>query len=115
MKGMGTRQSPRTASSSAGSKDLGHQLSIYDLEGQKQRDVMIDGTVPISFERGDGEDKELYLDVDDRQHPARVECLDVETGRLQTLYTSKAPHDLADIDVKQVRATSRMALRSRSR
>ena len=62
-------------------KDLGHQLSIYDLEGKKQSDVEIDGTVRINFERGDGEDNELFLDVDDRLRPARLERLDLLTGR----------------------------------
>jgi len=88
-------------------KDLGHQLSIYDLEGKKQSDVAIDGTVRIDFVRGDGEDKELYLDIDDRRHPARMGTLNVETGRLETLHATKAPHDLADIEMRQVRATSK--------
>jgi prolyl oligopeptidase len=88
-------------------KDLGHQLSIYDLEGKKQSDVDIDGTVRVSFSRGDGEDKELYLDVGDRQRSHRVETLNVETAQLQTLYASRAPHDLADIEVKQVHATGK--------
>jgi prolyl oligopeptidase len=88
-------------------KDLGHQLAIYDLEGRKQSDVAIDGTARISFDRGDGEDNELYLDVDDRLRPARVERLDVLTGRLETLQASKAPHNLADMQLRQVRAKSK--------
>ncbi len=85
-------------------KDLGHQLSIYDLEGKPQADVAIDGTVRIGFERGDGEDGELFLDVDDRRRPARTERLNVLTGQLETLRPSKAPHDLADMATRQVRA-----------
>jgi prolyl oligopeptidase len=88
-------------------KDLGHKLSIYDLEGKKQSDVEIPGTPRISFERGDGEDNELFLDVDDRLRPARMERLDLVTGKLETLQASKAPHDLADMQVRQVRAKSK--------
>lgn len=88
-------------------KDLGHQLSIYDLDGMKQSEVEIDGTVRIRFERGDGEDKELYLDVDDQRRPPRIERLDVLTGRVETVQTSKAPHDLADMQLRQVRAKAK--------
>jgi prolyl oligopeptidase len=88
-------------------KDLGHQLAIYDLEGRKQADVEIAGTPRITFERGDGEDNELYVDVDDRLHPARIERLDVSTGRLETFHASKAPHNLADMQLRQVRAKSK--------
>lgn len=88
-------------------KDLGHQLSIYDLEGKKQSDVEIAGTARISFERGEGEEPELFLDIDDRLHPARVARLDVTTGRVETLYASKAPHNLDDIQIRQVKAKSR--------
>jgi prolyl oligopeptidase len=88
-------------------KDLGHQLSIYDLDGKKQSDVAIDGTVRISFDRGDGEDAELYLDVDDRRQPAQLKRLNVLTGQLDTLQPSKAPHALADVELRQVRAKSK--------
>jgi prolyl oligopeptidase len=88
-------------------KDLGHQLAIYDLEGKKQSDVAIDGTLRINFERGDGEDNELFLDVDDRLRPARMERLDLATGRLETIQASKAPHNLADMQQRQVRAKSK--------
>jgi prolyl oligopeptidase len=88
-------------------KDLGHQLAIYDLDGKKQHDVAIDGTVRVSFERGDGEDPELFLDIDDRRRPARIERLNVLTGKLETLQPSKAPHDLSDIAMRQVRARSK--------
>lgn len=88
-------------------KDLGHQLAIYDLEGKKQSDVAIDGPVRINFERGDGEDNELFLDVDDRLRPARLERLDLLTGRLETIQASKAPHNLADMQQRQVRAKSK--------
>jgi prolyl oligopeptidase len=88
-------------------KDLGHQLSIYDLEGKKQSDVEVPGTTRISFERGDGEDPELFLDIDDRLRPARMDRLDLVTGKLETLQASKAPHNLADMQVRQVRAKSK--------
>jgi prolyl oligopeptidase len=88
-------------------KDLGHQLSIYDLEGKKEADVEIAGTPRVSFERGDGEDNELFLDVDDRLRPARLERLDLLTGRLEAVQASKAPHNLADMQLRQVRARSK--------
>src|SRR5262249_49945220 len=85
-------------------KDLGHQLSIFDLEGKKQADVAIDGTVRIGFERGEGEDNELYLDVDDRRRQARLMRLDVQTGHVESIRESKASHNLADMDRRQGRA-----------
>lgn len=88
-------------------KYLGHQLSIYDLEGKKQSDVAIEGTARITFDRGEGEDSELYLDVDDRLRPARIERLDVLTGRVETLRASQAPHNLADVQLREVRARSK--------
>jgi prolyl oligopeptidase len=83
-------------------KDLGHQLSIYDLEGKKQSDVEVPGATRVSFERGDGEDPELFLDIDDRLRPARLDRLDLVTGKLETLQASKAPHNLADMQLRQV-------------
>ncbi|MGH6816492.1 MAG: prolyl oligopeptidase family serine peptidase [Hyphomicrobiaceae bacterium] len=89
-------------------RDLGHKLGIYDLDGQHRVDVAMDGgPMRIHFLAGEREDSELHLDVDDRRRPARMERLNVMTGRVETVRPSKAPHSLADMELRHVHAKSK--------
>ena len=88
-------------------KDLGHQVAIHDIEGKKQADIPIEGTVRIGFERGDRASTEVTLDVDDRRRPVRQVRINVVTGRIEGTTESKAPHTLEGIELREIKARSK--------
>ena len=88
-------------------KDLGHQIAVHDLDGKKVADVPIEGRVRVGFERPDRVANTLVLDVDDRQRPTRHVRIKIETGEIEATTPSAAPHTLADIETREIKARTK--------
>lgn len=87
-------------------KDLGHQLTIHDLEGRRESRVPVDGGSRIAFERGERSSPEILLDIDDRRRPMRQFRLNVLTARAVALPDEAPPHTLEDCEIHQLAAAS---------
>jgi prolyl oligopeptidase len=87
-------------------KDLGHKLSIYDLEGVKQHDVALGERVTVNFGNNERDATQVHLGVSTRQQTGRVEKLNMLTGQTELHAASNAKHDLADVTVRTAFATA---------
>jgi prolyl oligopeptidase len=88
-------------------KDLGHTVAIYDLEGSKLHDITFGERVSVAFQSGERDVTTVNASVSSRQQPGRVEKINLLTGKTELVSPSKAKHDLSDITVRTVFATSK--------
>jgi len=87
-------------------RDLGHHLSIHDLDGQKLMDVVLGERLRIGFERSERSGSEIRIDVEDRRRPLRQVRLSVTSGHAEVLPAPRPPHTLEDAVVRDVFARS---------
>jgi prolyl oligopeptidase len=88
-------------------KDLAHKLTIYDLEGVKQHDVALGERSQLTFSSGERDVTQIHVSVSTPLQPGRVDKLNLLTGQTELHLASKAKHDLADMTVRTVFATSK--------
>jgi prolyl oligopeptidase len=88
-------------------ENLNARISICDLDGRSLSKVDLGSLTRAWFGRNRREDDHLLLQVDDYQHPSRIERLDLATGKTALLRASAAKHNLSDVVVRQVFVASR--------
>jgi prolyl oligopeptidase len=80
--------------------DLGHTLSIYDLEGNKQSDIPIAPRTAVSLGQLQGAAAEMYLSTSTRQHPGQLCKLDIATSTIEVVDpVLRPPHPLPAVGV----------------
>jgi prolyl oligopeptidase len=87
--------------------NVNHRISIHDLTGEERSVVDLGGLARVIFGRYYRNDDHLLLEVEDYRRPARIEWLDLASGRTSTFRKSAARHDLSDVVVRQVFVMSR--------
>jgi prolyl oligopeptidase len=87
--------------------DLGHTLSVYDLEGTKHLDIPMAACTAISLGQVPRASSEMYISTSTRQQPGQVHKLDIASDALEVVAPAlPPPHDLADIEVRADLATA---------
>lgn len=88
-------------------RNLGHYLTIHDLDGRKLADVSLGERLRINIERGERTQTSMRLDVDDYRRPFRQVRLSVPSGRAEVLPAPAPPHTLDDVEIRETTARSR--------
>ncbi len=83
------------------------RISIHDLGGRKLSTLDLGGPVRVWFGRHNRGDNHLLLEVEERQRASRHEWLDIFTQKASVFRPTSAKHDLSDLVLRDVTATSR--------
>jgi prolyl oligopeptidase len=88
-------------------ENLSAKVTVRDLDGRIMSMVDLGDFANVFFGHSGDDDEYLFLEIKSYQRPARIERLDIATGKTTLVRPSGAKYDLADAVVRQVFATSK--------